>query len=96
MSERRLTIIVVADDDLCGLCVQRTGGDMCDIFGELDQLEDDCARHPECLEAEALASKALAVVKAARTASLDDSEEAHRALCVALSDYDSTKGGSDG
>ena len=75
----------------------------CDeIINLLDALDDREATIAKAvqeivkLRTASLSRKALAVVEAARTASLNDTDEAHRALCVALSDYDSTKGCSDG
>ena len=101
MSPRTLTIVVDAEGETCGECSHRSSEVWCDIYGPLQDLGEPqgdtlAGRTTGCLEAERLASKALAVVEAARTASLNDTDEAHRALCVALSDYDSTKGGSDG
>ena len=114
MSQRTLTILVDADEALCGCCEQQPWAGECDIFGELKQLRDDFARHPDCVAAESLSRKALAVVEAARHAPhcftcdlitkimypSDDPPPvctcSHAAVTEALSDYDSTKGGSDG
>ena len=101
MSPRTLTIVVDAEGETCGECSHRSSEVWCDIYGPLQDLgepEGDtlAGRTTGCLEAESLASKALAVVEAARLVTPPSHREwtyAEKALHDAFVNLDAAKAG---